>query len=429
LRFHGTDQDWHDLRALFFLNLPTGSMVYPPAEVLTSKEKLAAFLKTRGPFGGTFADLLVPYLISKKDYPKNEVGDSSDARIEVPPSLIGQGERTQTEWLYQFLLNPQSVRRMTVLRMPRFNMSKEEAKTLVGYFAGVERINNSGIGLSYPYEAIPQQESFDGAYWRQKTTEYVALLKRTAPDDDSQTKEKSLYQARVTELIPIWKQVLKDSQDQEAGARLRHEVTKGLLKEAEQADNKAKEAEKAEKDEAKKKVLEAANKPIADNLERAKQDEFFWGNEVKRLQGLVEKNKVEDQQRAWEEKEAYVTDGYRLLANTQLCLKCHQVGNLRPGEGVKEGPALSEAFNRLRPGWTRRWISDPVRLHDTVMPVNFPAGAPPQFQQWFVGSSLDQATAVRDVLMAYPRAAGLPANHYWVLPLVSEKKAASGEKK
>ena len=39
----------------------------------------------------------------------------------------------------QVLLNPQPVRKMAVLRMPKFNMSPDEARTLVDYFAAVER--------------------------------------------------------------------------------------------------------------------------------------------------------------------------------------------------------------------------------------------------------------------------------------------------
>lgn len=431
LRFQGTDKDWHDIRALYFVNLPTQNMIYPPAETLTSAERLKAFQKEHGPYGGAFADLLVPYLISKKNYPKNEMGDSSDARVEVPPVLIGQGERTQPDWLYQFLLNPTPIRRLTVLRMPRFNMSKEEAKALVSYFAAVEKINNPGIGLTYPYEAVIQHESLDSPYWKTRTAEYVARLRQTKPADPKAT-EATLLEGRVKALLPIWQQVQKDSQDKEAAAKARLEALKAPLQEAEVAEKKAKEAlDNEKKDEAKKKELEAAWKQAFASLDRVKQDEFFWTNELKTAQQLVEKSSIKEQQKNWEEREAYITDAFRLVANTQLCLKCHQLGDLKPGEGsgVKEGPPLSQVHNRLRPAWARRWISDPVRLHETVMPVNFPAGAAPDFQQFFAGSALDQATAARDLVLTYPRAVALPANHYWIRPLVGEKKANSGEKK
>ncbi|MBM4070674.1 MAG: cytochrome c [Planctomycetes bacterium] len=434
LRFQGKDNDWQDIRALFQISPPLQSMIYPPREALSSPEKLKAFMKEQGPYGGTFADLLVPYLISKKDYPKNEMGDSADARIEVPPSLLGQGERTQTDWLYQFLLNPTQVRRMTVLRMPRFNMSKEEAKILVSYFAGVEKINNPGIGLRYPYEEIPQQEPLDAPFWKAKNAAYVSRLKQTKPLDPK-SKEASLYDVRLNELQPIWQQILKDSQDKEAVAKAKLDAVKPLVKEAEAAAEKAtaelKKAKENDKDGKEKatKDLEEAQKRIAGVLDRVKQDEFFWINEVNAAEKRAAASKIDAQRKSWEERDAYVTDAFRLVANTQLCVKCHQFGDLRPGEGVKEGPPLSHVYNRLRPGWARRWISDPVRLHDTVMPVNFPAGATPDFQQYVAGSALEQATAARDVLLMYPRAIAMPANQYWLRPLIAEKKGNTGEKK
>jgi len=57
----------------------------------------------------------------------------------------------QTPWLYQFLLNPGKIRYTTVLRMPRFNMSSEEAQSLANYFAAKDR-------QRYPYQKIPQTE-------------------------------------------------------------------------------------------------------------------------------------------------------------------------------------------------------------------------------------------------------------------------------
>ena len=90
-----------------------------------------------------------------KDFARDADGDSARGRLLVPPSLIGQGERTQPDWLYQFLLNPHPVRKMSVLRMPKFNMSKDDARALVNYFAAVERMHNPGIGLTFPYEDDP----------------------------------------------------------------------------------------------------------------------------------------------------------------------------------------------------------------------------------------------------------------------------------
>src|SRR5260370_19275061 len=81
--------------------------------------------------------MMAPWLKRKDATKYPAAGNYGEARAWLPPSLIGEGERTQPDWLYQFLLDPQPVRRMTILRMPKFNLSKEEAKTLVDYFAAV----------------------------------------------------------------------------------------------------------------------------------------------------------------------------------------------------------------------------------------------------------------------------------------------------
>src|SRR5262249_39249067 len=127
--------------------------------------------------GGTFSDLLTKYLTerSPEDYPKDAEGDNLTARSSGPPPLLWEGEKVQPSWLFQFLLNPQPIRPMAVLRMPRFNMSEDEARTLVNYFAALERMGNPGIGLTYPYLAVPQRED---EFWARQSAEYVARLKQ-----------------------------------------------------------------------------------------------------------------------------------------------------------------------------------------------------------------------------------------------------------
>jgi hypothetical protein len=63
----------------------------------------------------------------------------------LPPTLIGEGSKVQTSWLHSFLLDPHQIRPAAVLRMPKFNMSSQEAQTLANYFAAVD-------GAAYPYE-------------------------------------------------------------------------------------------------------------------------------------------------------------------------------------------------------------------------------------------------------------------------------------
>lgn len=68
-----------------------------------------------------------------------------------PPPLIGEGYKVQTPWLYRFLRNPYRIRPMVVVRMPRFNMSPAEARTLANYFAAKD-------GAAYPYQSLEERE-------------------------------------------------------------------------------------------------------------------------------------------------------------------------------------------------------------------------------------------------------------------------------
>ena len=52
----------------------------------------------------------------------------------APPALLAEGEKVQSEWLFQFLKNPGRIRPWLKVRMPNFRFSDEEANTLVQYF-------------------------------------------------------------------------------------------------------------------------------------------------------------------------------------------------------------------------------------------------------------------------------------------------------
>jgi hypothetical protein len=67
----------------------------------------------------------------------------------LPPPLVGEGHKVQSEWLYQFLLDPHPIRPAVVLRMPKFNMSPDDSRKLVNYFAAVD-------GADYPYDFDPR---------------------------------------------------------------------------------------------------------------------------------------------------------------------------------------------------------------------------------------------------------------------------------
>ncbi|MSR57430.1 MAG: c-type cytochrome [Planctomycetaceae bacterium] len=96
--------------------------------------------------GGAFAEWLVnASMAADRDVNRDK------AREMAPPPLYLEGIKVQTPWLYAFLKNPGKLRYTTVLRMPQFNMSSDEAQTLADYFAAVD-------GAAFPYQDVPQRE-------------------------------------------------------------------------------------------------------------------------------------------------------------------------------------------------------------------------------------------------------------------------------
>jgi len=110
-------------------------------EVTILKSQITA---KRPPVGGEFARMLQPIVLERERSGPNPNAKESDSHGWVPPPLIGEGAKVQTEWLHNFLLNPYPIRPAVALRMPRFNMSSEEASQLANYFAAVDNV-------AYPY--------------------------------------------------------------------------------------------------------------------------------------------------------------------------------------------------------------------------------------------------------------------------------------
>lgn len=386
-------------------------------ELLIPPENFSASIKSQADFdrlyssnrayGGTFSDLLVPYLIQKdknvfKPLPS---GDSDEARASLPPSLIGQGERTQGDWLYRFLLDPTKIRRKAILRMPKFNLTSvegnDEAKMLVDYFAGVSRQTNPGVALPHPFETTPAQGDLDSPYWQKRTADYVALLKKDEAVDKDGKKIKGMtsYDQRVAEYTPLWEKV---SKEKEAALNADLEKLKDI--------NKAREKQIKEKETLIKadKTKEAELRKEIDTLQQAIKDSE---TERKRINSELKQVDVKSLQRTWEEKEAYATDAYRLLTSRDLCSKCHQIGGIIAGDQVNQGPPLDLTSVRLRPEWVVRWVDKPHRFvpYASLMPMYFDKNTK-KFQHIHGGEALEQIQALRDVLMNYPRVSSMPVN-------------------
>jgi mono/diheme cytochrome c family protein/nitrate reductase cytochrome c-type subunit len=328
------------------------------------------------PWGGTFTDLMVQYM-------KPREPDADKVRSTLPPPLIREGERVQPNWVYGFLLNPPPIRPTSymMLRMPKFNMSGEDARAVANYFSGVSRLTNPGAGVSAEYVDVHQR---DEQYWRARTAEYIKQLKAAKKKDD---KDKTrTYDEAVKEMEPVWQDALKRRiAEAEAGLEAAEQAAKDA---AEQA---AKDAKKDELRKAKQQDLDARKANIK-----------AWKDELeKKDYGRLKKQ--------WEEKGAYASDAYRLLTDRNLCLQCHDVGDSKAS--APQGPNLDLTAARLRPEWVKQWLANPDRLfgYKPAMPQNF-SNESLKYQDVFVGRPIDQVTAVRDILMDLPRVAEMPGN-------------------
>lgn len=136
----------------------------PGAPVSFAESRLVDYQEPRG---GQFAELLVDRLLTYRFDQRKLAWQAS------PPPLYQEGFKVQTSWLYSFLLEPGKIRYTTVLRMPRFNLSQEEARTLANYFAAVD-------GAVYPYE---EQGPKDTDYLKQRRQELVAAGGLTEDQD------------------------------------------------------------------------------------------------------------------------------------------------------------------------------------------------------------------------------------------------------
>lgn len=93
---------------------------------------------------GVLSRYLLPY-VTQRERLSNPQAKGSESWAWVAPPLVGQGAKVQNQWFHDFLLEPYQIRPATVLRMPKFNLSSDEATKIVNYFAARDN-------ATYPYE-------------------------------------------------------------------------------------------------------------------------------------------------------------------------------------------------------------------------------------------------------------------------------------
>lgn len=102
-------------------------------------------------FGGFLTRYLSPVVFElEKQSNPNAKGDQAYGWL--PPPLMGEGNKVQTAWLYDFLMEPYPIRPAVFMRMPKFNLSPDDTSKLVAYFAAKDH-------ASYPYEFDRRRQS------------------------------------------------------------------------------------------------------------------------------------------------------------------------------------------------------------------------------------------------------------------------------
>ncbi len=102
------------------------------------------------------------------------------------------------------------------------------------------------------------------------------------------------------------------------------------------------------------------------------------------------------------EKPGYLTMAEHLFKSKNVnCASCHVRGDITPeGEPADWAPDLSKARDRLKPDWIVNWLLDPQLIQPgTKMPKFFREGV---FQDIFPGTPDEQAVALKDLLMNLP---------------------------
>lgn len=139
------DYDPELLQYRFDLWSPTvieGNVYQPGVVPLTVPTRL---IKQRRPtLGGDLAKALVPRVI-ELERQVNPAAKGTEAWGWLPPPLHDLGRKVRSDWLHSFLLDPHMIRPAVVMRMPRFNMSSDEATKLVNYFAAKDN-------MEFPFE-------------------------------------------------------------------------------------------------------------------------------------------------------------------------------------------------------------------------------------------------------------------------------------
>jgi cytochrome c551/c552 len=121
--------------------------------------------------GGALAKYLLPHVLERERV-ANPNAKGPESWAWVPPPLLGEGAKVQPEWLHDYLLDPFPIRPAALMRMPKYSLSKSEARKLANYFSAKDNV-------PYPYPVVPERQT---SYLAQVEQRYAQELEALAKE-------------------------------------------------------------------------------------------------------------------------------------------------------------------------------------------------------------------------------------------------------
>lgn len=282
-----------------------------------------------------------------------EVGFLVFDEVNAPPGLRGQGAKTQHNWLYKFLNDVDMLRPWLTVRMPSFDLTDEEATTLVEYFVGLSQQESQWLAS----HLRPVEKYISDAYASPEHARPVAALAESEADEE--------------DAAPVSGDGLPPGADWFADPSLAREAS--LLRRY-AIDNRLVPAGAVDPLSTDFEGLAAAYAGIVDNAQ-------FLRDLMDVRYPFTERPPAVDQIPDYHD---YLVDGEAIFTVLE-CLRCHVFGDPGfPGANTAPtAPNLRLAHERLRREWVRRWLEMPSRIQPgTQMPALFGTGHDSAFQDF-----------------------------------------------
>ncbi len=129
--------------------------------------------------------------------PLNNKYDGSEVKNYSAPSLIDEGKKVQSEWLFKYMHSPYSIRPWLKMKMPVFNFNDEQVNAIVKYFqfiSGEDVFYHFWKQRDYTGKEVKRMKALFNAFQCRKCHQFAKGRKNVSPaelaPDLSLTKER-----------------------------------------------------------------------------------------------------------------------------------------------------------------------------------------------------------------------------------------------